>query len=160
MTPDKIAQVLKAHAAWLAGASTGVRADLRGANLCGADLCWANLGGANLRDADLQATTLCNATIDGAVVRADDIGGPGHILCALTDAEWATIREGRSGRGAAPPNPLAKPLRELVEASKCLLSTIQHERSNGLCQGSEWAHYITQAGDALAAARKALEAQP
>ena len=80
-------------------------ADLSGANLCGADLreaylsgadlsgaylCGADLSGANLTD-----ITLCCATLDGALVRDGDIGGPGHILCALTDAEWEGVKAGR-----------------------------------------------------------------
>jgi len=74
--------------------------DLSGANLRGANLRGANLTGANLRGADLQyaklhRTTLCGATIDGAILNPEDIGGPGHILCALTDAEWAWVRAQR-----------------------------------------------------------------
>ena len=60
-------------------------ANLRGANLRGADLC----------EADLCLATFCGATIDGAVVGESDIGGPGHILCALTDDEWEMIKGGR-----------------------------------------------------------------
>ena len=70
-------------------------ANLTGANLTGADLTRANLTGANLTGAYLSSITLCGATIDGAILRPDDIGGPGHILCALTDAEWETIKQGR-----------------------------------------------------------------
>ncbi len=60
-----------------------------------------NLRGEVLRGADLSGAylthiSLCGATIDGAVVRPSNIGGPGHILCALTNDEWAMIKEGRS----------------------------------------------------------------
>ncbi len=79
-------------------------ANLRGANLREADLSGADLSGANLSGADLSQITLCGATIDGAVVRDDDIGGPGHILCALTDDEWAMIQ---AGRAATEPQPAA-----------------------------------------------------
>ena len=80
-------------------------ANLSGANLSGADLCDADLRGANLSGADLcganlAKTTLCNAVVDGAMVRPEDIGGPGHILCALTDTEWQTIQQHRSSSNA------------------------------------------------------------
>ena len=64
-------------------------------NLGGANLFRADLSGADLSKADLSGAVLCNATIDGAVVKLGDIGGPGHILCALTDEEWALIKKGR-----------------------------------------------------------------
>ena len=116
--------ILARHKQWLADSPDGKRADLsgadlreadlRGADLSGADLSGANLRGANLRGADLSGAnlsganlsqiTLCGATIDGAVVRDDDIGGPGHILCALTDDEWAMIQ---AGRAATEPQPAA-----------------------------------------------------
>ena len=73
-------------------------ADLWGADLWGANLSGANLRGANLREADLTGATLCNATIDGAILYENDIGGPGHILCALTDEEWEMIEAGRLSR--------------------------------------------------------------
>jgi len=38
-------------------------------------------------------------SLDGARVNPKDIGGPGYILCALTDAEWAVVREGREKGG-------------------------------------------------------------
>ena len=86
--------ILARHKQWLADSPDGKRADLSGADLSGADLSGANL----------SQITLCGATIDGAVVRDDDIGGPGHILCALTDDEWAMIQ---AGRAATEPQPAA-----------------------------------------------------
>jgi len=76
------------------------RPDLRNADLSDMDLCNANLrnadlSGANLSGANLGNTSFCGATIDGAIIADKDIGGPGHILCALTDAEWDAIRAGR-----------------------------------------------------------------
>ena len=71
-------------------------ANLRGANLREAYLGEANLYGANLGGAYLGGVTFCGATIDGAILRSTDIGGPGHILCALTKAEWGLIKEGRA----------------------------------------------------------------
>ena len=70
-------------------------ADLREAYLSGADLSGAYLCGADLSGANLTDITLCCATLDGALVRDGDIGGPGHILCALTDAEWEGVKAGR-----------------------------------------------------------------
>jgi len=87
-----------------------IDADLRDANLQGADLSFAflmdadlrdaTLSGANLKNAALHGTnlrciTLCGATIDGAILNHDAVGGPGHILCALTDAEWAWVKQQR-----------------------------------------------------------------
>lgn len=73
-------EILRLHKLWLDLDKKGIRADLRGADLS---------------EADLRRISLCNATIDGAIVRPDDIGGPGHILCALTEDEWETIRKKR-----------------------------------------------------------------
>ena len=56
----------------------------------------ADLRGADLSKADLRQAILCRATIDGAKVAVEDIGGPGHILCALTDAEWDVLEKGRN----------------------------------------------------------------
>ncbi len=88
----------------LSGADFG-GADLTRANLTGANLTRANLTGAyltraNLTGAYLTRVSFCGATIDGARLNPSDIGGPGHILCALTDDEWATIQAGRKGGDA------------------------------------------------------------
>jgi uncharacterized protein YjbI with pentapeptide repeats len=87
------------HGAYLPGANLS-RAYLPGADLyrailyrailCGADLSRANLYGANLSEADW-----CGAILDGAILHPNSTGGPGHILCTLTDEEWKTIQEGR-----------------------------------------------------------------
>lgn len=45
MTPEKIKEVIRIHAAWIRGDSDGRRVDLHGADLHG-----ANLHGADLRD--------------------------------------------------------------------------------------------------------------
>lgn len=73
-------------------------ADLSEANLRGADFSNADLSGADLSGADLLKITLCGATIDGARVRNQDIGGPGYILCALTDSEWEWVQQHRGDR--------------------------------------------------------------
>lgn len=49
-----------------------------------------------LECADLSRITLCGATIDGATLALGSVGGHGHILCALTAAEWDVIRNGRA----------------------------------------------------------------
>ena len=72
-----------------------LRANLSEAKLSGADLNWADLREAKLLRADLSGVTFCGATIDGAVLQPEDIGGPGWILCALTDLEWSTIEAAR-----------------------------------------------------------------
>ena len=52
----------------------------------------------DLSGADLREAIMCRATIDGATVHPDDIGGTGHILYALTDDEAAAIEERRHGQ--------------------------------------------------------------
>ena len=81
-------------------------ADLSGANLSDADLSDADLSGADLSDADLSGAflsnvTFCGATIDGARVCPEGIGGPGHILYALTQSEADQVKKGRKTSGAA-----------------------------------------------------------
>ena len=66
------------------------RADLRGANFSGADLQCADLS-----EAILHRALFCKATIDGAILFESHIGGPGHILCALTEQEWKLIKAER-----------------------------------------------------------------
>jgi uncharacterized protein YjbI with pentapeptide repeats len=77
-------------------------ANFRGANLAEADMRESILAGADLTNADLRGTKLlkaylCGATIDGALLDQQAVGGPGHVLCALTDREWAMIRLCRLG---------------------------------------------------------------
>ena len=100
-------------------------ADLTGANLTGADLAGAYLTEADLthvhlRGANLHRITLCGATIDGVVLSPDALGGPGHILCALTDAEWEQVRTQRQKGVRGMSNPgikaeLASAVRQLTE---------------------------------------------
>jgi hypothetical protein len=78
------------YGADLSGADLSL-ADLRGADLSGANLSYANLSGANC-----SRVSLCSAIIDGARVAPKDIGGPGHILAALTEVEWDRLRENRA----------------------------------------------------------------
>ena len=61
----------------------GPKMDLRGTILC---------------EANLAKTTFSNVNIDGAMVRPEDVGGPGHILCALTDEEWEWVQQGRDNK--------------------------------------------------------------
>ena len=70
--------------------------DLTGAFLCGtdlrgADLTCANFTGADLTEAYLGGAIWCGATINGAVVSPISVGGPGHILWALTEPQAALI---------------------------------------------------------------------
>jgi uncharacterized protein YjbI with pentapeptide repeats len=75
-------------------------ANLEGANFIGADLLRADFTGANLKNvnfigADLTNVIFCKATIDGAIVNKDNIGGPGWILYALTKSEAKIIEQER-----------------------------------------------------------------
>ena len=66
--------------------------------ITGDSLIWADLRGANLRGANLSGLSLCRATIDGAIVSRDDIGGPGWILYAMTDVEAEMIEKHRKAQ--------------------------------------------------------------
>jgi uncharacterized protein YjbI with pentapeptide repeats len=71
------------------------RTNLRGTDLSGANLSHVNLSDADLRGASLEGALMCGATIDGAVLVKDHIGGPGHILYALTENESELIKSRR-----------------------------------------------------------------
>ena len=78
MTPNEIKRILFEHEAWLNG--SGVRANLRGANLrdanlCDADLRNANLCNANLCRADLRSANLCLANLCHADLREAKLSG-------------------------------------------------------------------------------------
>jgi len=114
MSEMNLQEVIVRHARWISGDDDGVRAYLHGADLSGAalsranlseaNLSRANLSGADLSRADLSSAnlasiTLCGATIDGARITPHHIGGPGHILCVLTEDEWAMITRHRTHPG-------------------------------------------------------------
>lgn len=80
MEANELKAVIELHGKWLRQEEGGQR---------------ANLSGADLSNANLRRISLCGATIDGAIVTPEHIGGPGHILCALTDDEWAWVSEKR-----------------------------------------------------------------
>ena len=70
-TTSELNDILSKHKLWLKDDPSGVRADLRGANLFGANLRGANLRGAdlsyaNLRGADLRGANLSRANLSGA----------------------------------------------------------------------------------------------
>ena len=85
MDAEKLAEVLRLHAAWLRGEADGVKADMRwarliGANLSGADLIrtvlsGANLSGANLIGANLSGADLREANLRGADLREANLSG-------------------------------------------------------------------------------------
>lgn len=80
MLPDQLKTILDKHKDYLNGNSTGVRAnlhgaDLRGANLYGADLRGADLRGANLRGADLYGANLYGADLYGADLYGANLRG-------------------------------------------------------------------------------------
>ena len=63
MNKEKLKEILDKHKKWLIHKDSGVRADLRRANLRGADLRRANLSGANLRGADLCEVRINECTV-------------------------------------------------------------------------------------------------
>ena len=78
--PDKLKEILAAHALWARGAVGGSRADLRSAdlrsaNLSGANLSGANLSGTNLRSADLSGADLRSANLRSADLRSANLSG-------------------------------------------------------------------------------------
>src|ERR1051325_1812183 len=84
MTPEKIKEVLTAHAAWLRGDATAITPNLRGpglsgANLSGANLSRANLSRANLSRADLSGADLNWADLSGANLSGADLSGAKNI---------------------------------------------------------------------------------
>jgi uncharacterized protein YjbI with pentapeptide repeats len=89
-TNINLPEVIRLHALWLKGDTTGQRADLSGAdlyganlyganlykaNLSGADLSWANLRGANLRGAELSGADPRGAELSGADLRGANLSG-------------------------------------------------------------------------------------
>ena len=75
LTEDKIAGILAKHRAWLDGDESGVRADLRYADLRSADLRSADLSGADLSGADLSGADLRSADLSGADLRSAYLSG-------------------------------------------------------------------------------------
>ncbi len=111
-------------------------ANLSGADLTGAILTGADLSGANLREADLSKANLtwadltrailCEAVIDGAMVHPTYIGGPGHILYALTDDEHLQIQAMRKGVNKGIPTEQLGDVKAVVEALELTLATAAH----------------------------------
>ena len=66
ITSYELIKILDDHKLWINDATTGKRADLRGANLEGANLSSANLKGANLSSANLKGANLSSANLEGA----------------------------------------------------------------------------------------------
>ena len=75
-TADELREVLRLHALWLQGDSTGARANLRGANLTD-----ANLRGANLTDAVLTDAVLTGAVLSCAYLSGANLSGA-NLSCA------------------------------------------------------------------------------
>ena len=76
----QLQEVIRLHALWLNGDTTGQRADLYGANLSGAvlsgaDLSGADLSGAVLSRANLSRAVLSEANLSGAVLSGADLSG-------------------------------------------------------------------------------------
>lgn len=89
--------------------------DLHGADLNYTNLRKANLSYADLSKADLRRATLCGAKIDGAILRPPDIGGPGHILYAVTKEEQELIENKRSLTGVEQtPSPIVNDSRPIM----------------------------------------------
>jgi hypothetical protein len=83
---QKLAEILRLHAEWIADNTKGKRADLRGA-----DLERANLRGADLERADLEGANLSGADLEGANLSGADL--------RWADLRWANL-EGANLSGA------------------------------------------------------------
>ena len=73
--PEELKKILKLHAKWLRGETSGERADLRGAYLTEADLRGAYLTEANLRGAYLTEAYLAEANLARANLARADLRG-------------------------------------------------------------------------------------
>jgi len=81
-----ISETLRLHELWLADDSTGIRADLRYANLSGADLRDANLRKAILTGANLYDANLTDANLSYANLYGCNLTGANLYDANLTDA--------------------------------------------------------------------------
>jgi len=86
MTSNKIKEVLKLHAAWLAHIADGERANLNSADLRCADLSNANLYRANLYGADLRYANLNSANLNSANLTNADLYGANLSSANLSNA--------------------------------------------------------------------------
>src|ERR1051326_7305268 len=92
MTPEKIKEVLTAHAAWLRGDANGIRADLSGANLRRADLSGANLRRANLSRANLSGANLSGANLSEAYLSRANLSGANLSEAYLSRADLSRAK--------------------------------------------------------------------
>ncbi len=83
MGADKVSDILRSHAAWLAG-SGGVRANLSRADLSVANLSGANLSGADLSRANLPGADLSRANLSGANLSGANLWGKKPLLADTT----------------------------------------------------------------------------
>ena len=86
MNKEKLKEILDKHKKWLIHKDSGVRANLRGADLIGADLREADLRRANLRGADLRGADLSGANLSEADLRRANLSGAnlrGADLCEV-----------------------------------------------------------------------------
>jgi hypothetical protein len=75
MEQKELKSVLKKHHNWIEGKTSGVQANLQGADLQGADLQGAYLRRANLWEADLRGADLQGAYLRGAYLQEADLRG-------------------------------------------------------------------------------------
>lgn len=92
MNKEKLKKILDKHKKWLIHKDSGVRANLRGANLIGADLSEAdlrraNLSGADLREADLRRANLRGADLSGADLSGANLSGADLRGANLSEAD-------------------------------------------------------------------------
>ena len=84
--PEELKKILKLHAKWLRGETSGERADLRGAYLTEADLRGAYLTEANLRGAYLTEAYLAEANLARANLARADLRGADLVEANLARA--------------------------------------------------------------------------
>ena len=100
MTSNEIKRILFEHEAWLFG--SGLRANLRNADLCGANLRGANLRnadlcGADLRDADLRLADLRDAGLRGALLAGVRYDGSTAMLAMACPEKGTFIGYKKAG---------------------------------------------------------------
>ena len=106
MNKEKLKEILDKHKKWLIHKDSGVRANLRGADLheadlSGASLSGASLSGADLREADLSEADLSEADLSGANLCGASLSGANLSEADLSGADLSGANlSGANLRGA------------------------------------------------------------
>ena len=92
MNKTELDEIVRLHALWLKGDSSGKKAYLSGADLSGAYLSGADLSGAYLSDADLSGANLSGANLSGASLSGANLSGANLSGASLSGANTGAAR--------------------------------------------------------------------